>query len=110
PLEQWRAQGRWPRSFDCFWEMLKQRRGKQGGTRAMIEALLLGRQYGYAALKEALEKGVSTLLCKRPGFVFWDGWAREGATSLPSPSDLEGLCTFMTPPSPRLASFPATES
>jgi hypothetical protein len=58
PLQQWRAQGRWPASFDRFWEMLKQRRGKQGGTRAMIEALLLGRQYGYAALKEALEKAL----------------------------------------------------
>jgi len=29
PLEQWRAQGRWPASFDRFWEALKQRRGKQ---------------------------------------------------------------------------------
>jgi transposase len=58
PLEQWRAQGRWPASFDCFWEVLKQRRGKQAGTRAMIEALLLGRQYGYAALKIALEKAL----------------------------------------------------
>jgi hypothetical protein len=42
----------------CFWEALKQRRGKQVGTRAMIEALLLGRQYGYPALKEALEKAM----------------------------------------------------
>ena len=58
PLEQWRAQGHWPASFDCFWEALKQRRGKQGGTRAMIEALLLGRQYGYPALKVALEKAL----------------------------------------------------
>jgi hypothetical protein len=38
--------------------MLKQRRGKQGGTRAMIEALLLGRQYGYPELQEALEKAL----------------------------------------------------
>jgi transposase len=58
PLEQWRAQGRWPASFDRFWEALKQRRGKQSGTRAMIEVLLLGRQYGYALLKEALEKAL----------------------------------------------------
>jgi transposase len=58
PLEQWRAQGRWPASFDRFWETLRQRRGKQGGTRAMIEVLLLGRQYGYPALKEALEKAL----------------------------------------------------
>jgi hypothetical protein len=34
PLEQWRAQGRWPASFDRSWEALKQRRGKQDGTRA----------------------------------------------------------------------------
>jgi hypothetical protein len=59
PLEQWRAQGRWPASSDRFWEMLKQSRGKQDGTRAMIEALLLGRQYGYPALKEALEKALN---------------------------------------------------
>jgi transposase len=57
-LEQWRAQGRWPASFDRFWEGLKQRRGKQPGTRAMIDVLLLGRQHGYALLKEALEKAL----------------------------------------------------
>jgi len=58
PLEQWRAQGRWPGSFDRFWEGLQQRRGKQPGTRAMIDVLLLGRQYGYGLLKEALEKAL----------------------------------------------------
>jgi hypothetical protein len=58
PLEQRRAQGRWPASFDRFWEALKQRRGKQPGTRAMIDVLLLGRQYGYPSLKEALEKAL----------------------------------------------------
>jgi hypothetical protein len=58
PLDQWRAQGRWPASFDRFWEALKQRRGKQPGTRAMIDVLLLGRQYGYPLLKEALEKAL----------------------------------------------------
>jgi len=58
PLEQWRAQGRWPASFDRFWEMLKQRRGQQPGTRAMIEVLLLGRQYGYPPLEEVIEKAL----------------------------------------------------
>ena len=58
PLEQWRAQGRWPASFDRFWEGLKQRRGKQSGTKAMIDVLLLGRQYGYGLLREALEKAL----------------------------------------------------
>jgi hypothetical protein len=58
PLEQWRAQGRWPASFDRFWEVLKQRRGRQAGTRAMIDVLLLGRQHGYPLLKIALEKAL----------------------------------------------------
>jgi transposase len=56
PLEQWRAQGRWPASFDLFWEASKQRRGKQDGTRAMIDLLLVGRDRGYAALRQAIEK------------------------------------------------------
>jgi hypothetical protein len=58
PLEQWRAQGRWPASFDRFWEMLKQRRGQQPGTRAMIDVLLLGRQHGYPRLQAAIEKAL----------------------------------------------------
>src|SRR5947207_6985183 len=55
PLEQWRAQGRWPASFDRYWEMLKQRRGQQPGTRAMIDAPLLGRPDGYTTAKETAE-------------------------------------------------------
>jgi hypothetical protein len=58
PLEQWRAQGRWPASFDRYWEMLKQRRGQQPGTRAMIDVLLLGRQYGYPRLQAMIEKAL----------------------------------------------------
>jgi transposase len=56
PLEQWRVQGRWPASFDRFWEGLKQRRGKRDGTRAMIDLLLVGRDCGYDALRGAIEK------------------------------------------------------
>jgi transposase len=58
PLEQWRAQGRWPVSFDRFWEGLRQRRGKYPGTRAMIEVLLLGRQYGYPRLEEVIGRAL----------------------------------------------------
>ena len=58
PLEQWRAKGAGRRASIVFGRLLKQRRGKQSGTRAMIDALLLGRQYGYPALKEALEKAL----------------------------------------------------
>ena len=54
-------------------------------------------------------RGVSTLLCKRPGFVFGDGCAREGVASLPSPSDVEGSA-FMTRLSPVPAFVPATKS
>jgi transposase len=57
-LEQWRAQGHWPGSFDRFWEALKQRRGKQPGTKAMIDVLLLGRQYGFPLQKQAVEKAL----------------------------------------------------
>jgi transposase len=59
PLEQWRAQGRWPASFDHFWEKLQQRRGRQDGTRAMIEVLLLGRQYGYEPMRRAVEQALA---------------------------------------------------
>ena len=55
-MEQWRAQGKWPVSFDPLWEELKKRRGKQEGTRAMIDLLLLGRTHGFDALRQAIEK------------------------------------------------------
>ena len=64
-LEQCRAQGRWPASYDQFWGVLKEREGKQAGTRAMIDVLLLGREYGPAqvrlAVEEALELGCSNV-------------------------------------------------
>jgi hypothetical protein len=59
PLEQWRAQGKWPASFDRLWEELKKRRGKQDGTRAMIDLLLLGRTHGFDRLREAIDKTVA---------------------------------------------------
>jgi hypothetical protein len=58
PLEQWR-QGRWPASFDQFWSNLEQRRGKTDGTRAMIEVLLLGRDYGFDRLRQAVEQALA---------------------------------------------------
>jgi len=58
PLEQWREQGRWPESWDRFWEELVERRGKQDGTRAMVEVLLLGRDHGWEPLRMAVEKAL----------------------------------------------------
>jgi hypothetical protein len=69
PLEQCRAQGKWPESFDRLWETLRQRQGRQPGTRAMIEVLLLGRRYGYerlrAVVNEAVELGCSDVAAVR---------------------------------------------
>ena len=33
PLEQWRARGLWPASYDALWAHLIDRHGKQAGTR-----------------------------------------------------------------------------
>lgn len=55
PLEQWRKQGRWPTSYDRFWEGLIARLGKPGGTKEMIGLLLLGRTHGQEKLRAAIE-------------------------------------------------------
>jgi transposase len=57
-LEQWRAQGKWPASFDRYWDGLKQRQGKQAGTRAMIEMLLAGQKHGADRLRQAIERAL----------------------------------------------------
>jgi len=59
PLEQWRKLGRWPASYDRFWEELMRRQGKQGGTRQMIGLLQLGKVKGYAGLARALESALA---------------------------------------------------
>lgn len=58
PLVQWRAQGRWPASYDRLWDALKQRQGKQEGTRAMVEVVQLGSQHGYDRLQRAVEEAL----------------------------------------------------
>jgi len=57
-LEQCRAQGRWPASYDRFWGALRERQGKQEGTRAMIDLLLLAREHGAARVRQAVEKAL----------------------------------------------------
>jgi transposase len=58
PLEQWRAKGRWPESYDEFWQVLKERQGKQDGTRSMIELIMLGRKHGYRELEQAVDQAL----------------------------------------------------
>ena len=67
-LEQCRQQGRWPESFDRYWNLLIDRHGRAAGTRALIELLLLGRERGYASLQSAIEKAF-TLGCADPSAV-----------------------------------------
>jgi hypothetical protein len=66
PLDQWRRAGRWPASYDRFWEALIARQGRPAGTKAMIELLQLGcrlgrerGQDGYARLRTAIEAALA---------------------------------------------------
>jgi hypothetical protein len=58
PLAEWRAQGRWPRSYDHIWELMTARLGRQSGTRAMITLLRMGREFGYAKLEAAVSQAL----------------------------------------------------
>lgn len=107
PLEQWRAQGRWPESFDQFWANLGQRLGKADGTRAMIEVLLLGREHGYDRLRQAVEQALAVGGCdvgmiryllkvegleKRPAGVALEvGWLSRYERPLPNLQDYDQL-------------------
>jgi transposase len=59
PLEQWRKEGRWPHSYDSFWQGLMARLGTQPGTKAMIGLLQGGRTHGQAALTRAIEAALA---------------------------------------------------
>jgi len=59
PLEQWRQRGRWPESFDRLWQSLRERHGKQTGTREMIELLRLGPRHGWEALRKVMEQALA---------------------------------------------------
>lgn len=63
PLAQWRAAGRWPACYDALWDRLQARHGKQHGTRAMVEVLGLGREFGHDALRTAIAATVSLGAC-----------------------------------------------
>jgi len=67
-LEQCRAQGRWPASYDQFWGVLKERQGRDSGTRAMIDVLLLGREHDPGRVRQAVEEALQ-LGCSDVGAV-----------------------------------------
>jgi transposase len=58
PLAQWRAQGRWPESYDQLWELMNEKHGRQGGTRSMVAILRMGREFGYAKLETSVAQAM----------------------------------------------------
>ena len=101
PLEQWRAQGRWPASFDRFWEKLRQRRGRQDGTRAMIDVLLLGRHAlmrllpGYDAIsrlhgKVIVKDGVTYIPIYHPAAALYNSFLMA-----PLEQDFKAVKTYL---------------
>ena len=96
PLEQWRRSGKWPASYDRFWEGLVQRQGVQAGTREMIELLRQGQSRGYDRLRSAIEQAL-TLGCADPAavrlFMADSGDARRQA----EPMDVGMLVAFERP-------------
>jgi transposase len=58
PLEQCRNSGRWPASYDRFWEGLMRRYGKQQGTREMIAVIKLNGVHGSVKLRQAIESAM----------------------------------------------------
>jgi hypothetical protein len=58
PLAQWRAQGRWPESYDRIWQRMIERQGRQPGTRAMVTLIRMGREFGYESLTAAVEQAL----------------------------------------------------
>ena len=58
PLAQWRQLGRWPASYDRFWQGLMERYDRQKGTKEFIELLQLGRVHGHDKLRTAIERAL----------------------------------------------------
>lgn len=96
PLEQWRAQGRWPASYDRLWAACRERSGPQEGTRQMIQLLTLGRTHGYDRLRQAVETALQ-LGCADPAAVRYLVTADEQARTRPEAVDVGSLARYARP-------------
>jgi transposase len=96
-LEQCRAQGRWPASYDWFWKAAGERDGRQAGTRAMIDVLLLSREQGASRVRQALEAALE-MGCANLGAIqyFLRIDHREQAPST-HPADIGALSRYDRP-------------
>jgi hypothetical protein len=86
-------------SFDRLWEELKKRRGKQDGTRAMIDLLLLGRTHGYDALREAIEKTVAIGCADASAVVLLLKAGSDELRAAAEPVEIGGLSRYDRPQS-----------
>ena len=118
-LQQWREAGRWPDSYDRLWGALMRRQGKLEGTREMIELLLLGRQYGYQRLEQAVTQalglGCSDAAAVRH-LVTVEPWPRRSRRSQRLQPQHLGVLSCYERPQPAvreydqlLIAFPTTE-
>ena len=96
PLEQWRAKGRWPDSYDKLWKILKERHGKQDGTRAIIELIMLGRVHGYRELEQAVDQALQ-LGCFDVGAVRLLLHADRESQECPEPVEIGALSCYDRP-------------
>ncbi|HLE82634.1 MAG TPA: IS21 family transposase, partial [Dehalococcoidia bacterium] len=96
PLAQWRQLGRWPQSYDRFWQGLMERHGRQKGTRAMIELLQLGRTYGQEKLRVAVEEALA-LGCGDGAAVRYLLTAHQLERTTPAPLSVGALAAFERP-------------
>lgn len=96
PLAQWRQLGRWPSSYDEFWQGLMERHGRQKGTRELIELLQLGRTYGQEKLRLAVE-GALAMGCGDSAAVRYLLTAHELERVTPAPLAIGALAAFERP-------------
>jgi len=96
PLQQWRARGRWPESFDRLWQSLQERLGCSEGTRQMIELLTLGKRHGWGRLQQAVDQSLA-LGCTDAAAVRYLVTASELSRSYTEPCAMNGLERYDRP-------------
>jgi len=96
PLAQWRKLGRWPASYDQFWEHLIERHGRRKGTKELIELLQLGRVYGQERLRVVVEEALA-LGCGDSAAVRYLLTASQLERAVPMPLLVGELAAFERP-------------
>ena len=96
PLAQMRQLGRWPDSYDRFWQGLMERYDRQKGTKEFIELLRLGRVHGHDELRTAIESALD-MGCGDSAAVRHLLTASELVHIIPAPLPIGLLAAFERP-------------